>query len=127
MSFFKYINPKDNTTVYGHIRCTGNSINSLGICFGEENTMEVIEWPKVKWQDGEIPVSKEFVLSAVKSRLTVLKAQNEHYGTDYKISKIYFQPSDSLLQSEYQLLTGKIIRHYIGGGEFKERQPPKWD
>ena len=123
-TFFKYINPNDNTTVYCCHRCTGATINGLGICFGEENTMEVIEWPKLKWQHGEIPVSKELVLSAVKSRLPVL---NEAYGTDYKISKIYFQPSDSPSESSYSLLTSQIIRRFIEGGEFKERQPPKWD
>ena len=123
-TFIKYINPNDNTTVYTNRRYTGTAINILGICFGEENTMEVIEWPKLKWQHGEIPVSKELVLSAVKSCLPVL---NEAYGTDYKISKIYFQPSDSPSESSYSLLTSQIIRRFIEGGEFKERQPPKWD
>ena len=123
-TFIKYINPNDNTTVYTNRRYTGTAINILGICFGEENTMEVIEWPKLKWQHGEIPVSKELVLSAVKSCLPVL---NEAYGTDYKISKIYFVPSDAPSEDSYILLASQIIRRFIEGGEFKERQPPKWD
>ena len=123
-SLFKYINPKDNTTVYCCLRCTGATINTLGICFGEDNIMEVVEWPRATLQHGKIPASKELVLPGVKSRLPVL---NEMYGTDYKISKIYFQPSESPSKSEYFLLAGYIISGCIEGGEFKERQPPKWD
>jgi hypothetical protein len=108
---------KDN--IYRIIRITGSQDNILGVSFDEDNKnnseIEVIEWPI---QEGEkILTSKKEVLNQV---LSGLKSVNESLGTTYKLSKIYFLPSDRASNSVYELLICRLIRHSHSGNEFKE-------
>lgn len=101
--------------IYRIVRITGSQDNILGVSFGENNKMEIFEWPI---EEGEkIRSSKKEVLEQI---ISGLEAVNQSLGTDYKLSKIYFLPSDSASYSVYSLLISKLIRHYHSGNEFKE-------
>ena len=65
----------------------------------------------------KIQTSKEEVLEQV---LSGLESVNKSLDTSYKLSKIYFLPSDRASNSVYKLLICKLIRHYHDGKEFKE-------
>lgn len=77
--------------------------------------MEILEWPI---EEGEkIRISKKEVLKQI---IPGLELFNESFGTKYKLSKIYFLPSDRASNLVYNLLICKLIRHYHTGSEFKE-------
>lgn len=103
--------------IYRIIRITGSHDNILGVSFDESNLnkIEILEWPVAK--DDKIQTSKEEVLKQV---LCGLESINECLDTSYKLSKIYFLPSDSGSHSVYKLLIAQLIRHYHEGKEFKE-------
>lgn len=115
MGFFK----KDN--IYRITRITGSQDNILGVAFDDknnsDNNIEVIEWDFPNIDKSRIRTSKEEVLEQV---LSGLESVNQSLGTNYKLSKIYFLPSDRASNSVYNLLICKLIRHYHSGNEFKE-------
>ena len=101
--------------IYRIIRLTGSQDNILGVSFGEDNKMEIVEWPI---EEGEkIRTSKKEVLEQI---ISCLESVNQSLGTNYKLSKIYFLPSDRASNSVYTLLIFNLIRHYHDGKEFKE-------
>jgi len=117
--FIKFIRKKMRFTkkgnIYRIIRLTGSQDNILGVSFGEDNKMEILEWPI---EEGEkIRTSKKEVLEQI---ISGLESVNQSLGTNYKLSKIYFLPSDRASNSVYNLLIYKLIRHYHSGNEFKE-------
>nr|WAK84914.1 hypothetical protein [Amicula sp. isolate GU52X-4 cfCalB7]WAK84978.1 hypothetical protein [Amicula sp. isolate GU52X-4 cfCalB7] len=69
--------------------------------------MKVIEWPVENGK--EVLVSKSEVLEQVVSGLNSI---NKSLGTNDKLSKIYFLPSDDGLYSVYELLICRLIKHY---------------
>ena len=89
----------------------------LGVSFDESNSnkIEILQWPVEKGY--KIQTSKEEVLEQV---LSGLESVNKSLDTSYKLSKIYFLPSDRASNSVYKLLICKLIRHYHDGKEFKE-------
>ena len=105
---------KDN--IYRIIRLTGSQDNILGVAFGEDNKMEILEWPIEEGE--EIRTSKKEVLEQI---ISGLESVNQSLGTNYKLSEIYFLPSDRASNSVYKLLICKLIRHYHSGNEFKNR------
>ena len=115
MGFFK----KDN--IYRITRITGSQDNILGAAFDDkdrsDNNIEVIEWDFPNINKSRIRTSKEEVLEQVVSGL---ESVNQSLGTNYKLSKIYFSPFDSVANSVYNLLICKLIRHYHSGNEFIE-------
>jgi hypothetical protein len=101
--------------IYRIIQLTGSQDNILGVSFGEDNKMEILEWPI---EEGEkIRTSKKEVLEQI---ISGLESVNQSLGTNSKLSKIYFLPSDRASYSVYSLLICKLIRHYHSGNEFKE-------
>ena len=107
--------------IYKIIRITGSQDNILGISFVEtnrsEDNLEVIEWNFAKSDRRRIRTSKEEVLEQV---LCGLESVNQSLETNYKLSKIYFSPSDRASNSVYKLLICRLIRHSHSGNEFKE-------
>lgn len=107
--------------IYKITRVTGNRDNILGISFAEKNsnedTIEVIEWNFPNTDSSRIRTSKEEVLTQVLSGLNPL---NEDLGTDYKLSKIYYVPSEDGSNLMYQTLLRMLLKHYHSGNEFKE-------
>ena len=104
--------------IYKIIRITGGQDNILGVSFDKFNSnkrTEVVQWP-IK-EGHRIETSEEEVLEQVLSGLEFI---NESLNTSYKLSKIYFLPSDKGLGSVYTLLICKLIRHYHNEGKFKE-------
>jgi hypothetical protein len=101
--------------VYRIVRITGVYNNILGVSFGEENKLEIIEWPTEK--DAKIRTSKTEVLEQISSGL---EWSNQVLGTDYKLAKIYFLPSDSAANLVYKLLICKLLKHYHDGKPFQE-------
>ena len=103
--------------IYITTRITGTQDNILGISFDESNSnkIEVLEWPI---ETGcTIQTSKEEVLEQV---LSSLESINRSLNTNYKLSKIYFLPSEKSSDLIYKLLISKLIRHYHEGKEFKK-------
>ena len=115
MGFFK----KNN--IYRITRITGFQDNILGVAFNDknksDNKIEVIEWDFPNIDKSIIRTSKEEVLEQV---LSGLESVNQSFGTNYKLSQIYFSPFDSGTNSVYNLLICKLIRHYHSGNKFKE-------
>lgn len=103
--------------VYIVTRITGSQDNILGVIFTQEkeNKVKLIQWPIRK--NEKIKTSAEEVLKQVSAGL---KFKNEAFKTDYKLSHIYFVPSESPQYEVYTFLIGILIRHYHTGGEFKE-------
>jgi hypothetical protein len=105
--------------IYKIIRMTGSQNNILGVSFSEgdvrEDNINVIEWSF--GHSEKFLSSKEEILKQV---ISGLRNKNENLKTDYKLSKIYFSPSDSPSNSVYRLLICKLIDHYHSGGEFEE-------
>ncbi len=110
---------KDN--IYRITRITGSQDNILGAAFDDKNrsgnNIEVIEGDFPNIDRSRIRTSKEKVLEQVVSGLESI---NQSLGTNYKLSKIYFSPSDSGANSVYKVLICKLIRHYHSGQQFKE-------
>ena len=115
MGFFK----KDNICWISRI--TGCQDNILGVAFdnknNSDNNIEVIEWDFPNMDKSRIWTSKEEVLEQV---LPGLESVNQSLGANYKLSQIYFSPFESGINSVYNLLICKLIRHYHSGNEFKE-------
>ena len=97
------------TAIFGLI------LASSGLLGINSNKIEILQWPGEKGY--KIQTSKEEVLEQV---LSGLESVNKSLDTSYKLSKIYFLPSDRASNSVYKLLICKLIRHYHHGKEFKE-------
>jgi hypothetical protein len=110
---------KDN--IYRITRITGAHNNILGVVFDDKNrsntSIEVIEWHYPDLYQSRFGASKEEVLKQVVSGLELV---NKALGTNYKLSQIYFTPSDSSANLVYSLLICKLIRYYHAGNEFRE-------
>ena len=110
---------KDN--IYKITRVTGNRDNILGISFDNrnstENNIEVIEWNFPNIGSSKIRTSKTEVLNQV---LSGLNSINQCLGTSYRLSKIYYVPSEDGSCLVYQTLIRRLIKHYYEGKEFKE-------
>ena len=108
--------------IYKIIRMTGSQNNILGVSFSEtdirEDNINVIEWSF--GHSEKILSSKEEILKQV---ISGLRNKNKNLKTNYKLSKIYFSPSDSASNSVYRLLTCKLIDHYRSGVTFGN--PPR--
>jgi len=91
--------------IYMIIIITGSQDNISGVSFDEfnSNKIEILEWPVEKGD--KIQTSKEEVLKQV---LSGLESVNKSLDTSYKLSKIYFLPSDRVSYSVYRLLIGKL-------------------
>ena len=104
--------------VYRISRLTGSQDNILGVCFNKDEkneTIEIIEWPI---KEGEkIRTSQQEVREQI---ITGLEAVNKSLKTNYKLSKIYYLPSDRSSNSVYNLLICQLIKHYHNKNEFKE-------
>jgi len=98
-------------------RITSSQDNILGVCFSENNSsgIEVIRFSP--YDDSQIQTSEDQVLEQV---LLGLKTVNYALGTSYKLSKIYFLPSENAANQVYSLLITQLIRHYHDGKKFKE-------
>ena len=107
---------KDKNGTYITTFISGPQHNILGVCFDDFdlNETKVLELP-VK-EGAKKYTSKEQVLGQV---LAGLKEVNESQNTSYKLSKIYFLPSDRPTYSIYRLLICKIVRRYHAKKEFK--------
>lgn len=110
--------------IYKIIRVTGNRDNILGICFGDkditQNNIEIIEWnfPNVRnSSNANIRTSKTDILNQV---LEGLNSINEALGTNYTLSKIYYEPYEDSSCFIYRTLIRSLIVHYYEGKEFKE-------
>ena len=103
--------------IYRISQVTGSQDNILGVCFSENNSsdIKVIQW-NCK-DDRKIQTSEDQVLEQV---LLGLKEVNQSLGTSYRLSKIYFLPSESAAGRVYKVLIVRLIRHYHSGNEFKE-------
>lgn len=103
--------------MYRVSQITGSQNNILGVCFSENNSseIEVIDWNLEN--DRKVRTSKEEVLKQV---LLGLKEVNQSLGTNYRVSKIYFLPSESPTGSVYEFLIARLIRHYHSGKEFEK-------
>ena len=103
--------------IYRISQVTGSQDNILGVCFSENNSsdIQVIQWNRK--DDRKIQTSEDQVLEQV---LLGLKEVNQSLGTSYRLSKIYFLPSESAAGRVYKVLIVRLIRHYHSGNEFKE-------
>ena len=111
----KFIKDKD---VYKVARITGVQDNILGVSFREsEADIKVIEWDAKK--DTIRKTSSEEVLVQV---LDGLKETNEELGKDYKLSIIYFLPTDSASNSVYKFLIAQIVKRVDSKAEFIKRR-----
>lgn len=108
--------PKKNN-MYRISQVTGSQDNILGICFSKNNSsnIKVIQWNRK--DDRKIQTSEDQVLKQV---LLGLKKVNQFLGTSYRLSKIYFLPSESVAGRVYKVLIVRLIRHFHSGNEFKE-------
>lgn len=109
-------------SMYAITRITESKDNILGISFAEtnssENNIEVVELSFSKYDNSIIRTSKKEVLTQV---LSGLNAINELFGTDYKVSKIAYVPSEDGSNSTYQFLTRSLLKHYHNGNEFRDK------
>lgn len=103
--------------MYRISQVTGSQDNILSVCFSENNSndIQVIQW-NLK-DDRKIQTSEDQVLEQV---LLGLKKVNQSLGTSYRLSKIYFLPSESPVGRVYKVLIVRLIRHYHSGQQFKE-------
>lgn len=102
--------------IYKISKMTGNKDSFLGIRFSEnsEETTEVIEVSIKYPKNINKNVSKDKILEKVNFGLSVV---NKFLKTDYKLSHIYYVAS---LESVYEDLIQRLIRHYHDGKEFIE-------
>lgn len=116
--FIKFIK-KDN--IYKITRITGNRSNILGIFFANtdstENNIEVIEWNFANIDNSKTRTSRTEVLNQV---LSGLNSINQSLGTRYRLSKIYYVPSEDGSCLVYQTLIRSLIKHYYERKEFKK-------
>ena len=77
---------------------------------------ECSEFSFIKEDDSNKQTSKNQVLEQV---TLGLKEINQSLGTNYRLSKIYYLPSESSSDFVYKFLIMKLIRHYHHGNEFK--------
>lgn len=104
--------------IYIISRITGSQDNILGVSFKESDNntdIEVIEWD-IK-EGKKIQTSKDEIFKQV---LSGLESVNQSLKNNYKLSKIYFLPSESGSGFVYKFLIIQLIRHYHSGNEFKE-------
>ena len=103
--------------MYRIMRMTGNQDNILGVCFSKNDSdeIQVIEFRPMS--DSKIETSQTEVLKQV---ISGLKSINQSLGTDYKLSKIYYLPSEKSTDRVYSLLIIKLILRYHNREEFKE-------
>ena len=107
--------------IYRVIRESNIESNILCVCFDEnktnENTIQIIDlkFPNIK--DTKIRTSHTELLDQV---LNGLDSVNESFQTNYKLSKIYYVPSEDGSRFRYRNLTHALIRHYHEGKEFKK-------
>ena len=96
---------------------TGSQDNILGVCFFDNNSndIQVILWNRK--DDRKIQTSEDQVLEQV---LLGLKEVNQSLDTSYRLSKIYFLPSESAAGRIYKVLIARLIRQYHSGKKFKE-------
>ncbi len=100
--------------IYKVARITGTQDNILGISLAENDTdIEIVEW-NIKEGSQRKSSSHEVFEQVLKG----LKKTNEELGKNYKLSKIYFLPTDSATNSIYQHLITEIIKRIDGKGEF---------
>jgi hypothetical protein len=106
--------------IYKVNQFTGNQNNILGISFADkpsnDQTIEVVEWYFLESDRTIIRTSKEEVLQQV---LAGLKSLNEDLGTDYQVSKIYYDPSEDGSELVYRTLFRMLLKHYHSGNEFE--------
>ena len=71
--------------IYRISRVTGSQDNILGVCFSENNSMdiEIIQWNRK--DDQEIQTSEDEILEQV---LLGMKEVNQSLNTNYRLSKI---------------------------------------
>ena len=113
---------KDN--IYIATVITGHRNNILGICFADEgynstgnnNNIEVIEWKFPNTDNVSIGTSKAQLLKQVVAGLDSI---NEILGTNYRLSKVYYVPSEYGAGSIYQTFTRELIKHYYERKEFE--------
>jgi hypothetical protein len=115
--------------IYKVIRITGSQDNFLGISFAEN---EILDLEVIELEIKPITITKP-VFKVVNPPILITKAEikrevlagldsiNQSLGTNYRLSHIYFVPSDSCEDEVYRLLIAMLIRHYHNGKEFKER------
>ena len=104
---------KDND-VYKVARITGTQDNILGVSFTEsEANVQVI-----KWDIKEGSVRKASSEEVLKQVVDGLREINEELGKNYKLSKIYFLPTDSPSNSVYKFLIAEIVKRVDSKGEF---------
>ena len=83
--------------------------NMAGVCFSSSD-IEVIQWNRK--DDGKIQTSGD---QGLEQLLLGLKEVNQSLGTSYRLSKIYFLPSESAAGLVYKVLIARLIRHYHSG------------
>jgi RNA polymerase-interacting CarD/CdnL/TRCF family regulator len=107
----RFIKDKD---IYKIARITGTQDNILGVSFTENETnIQVVEW---NIKEGSVrKASSEEVLAQV---VDGLRAINEELGSNYKLSKIYYLPTDSAANSVYKFLIAEIVKRVNSKGEF---------
>ena len=107
--------------IYRVIRATSNESNILGVCFNEnqtnDNTIQIIDLKFPNINDSTIQTSHNELLDQV---INGLNCFNESFQTNYKLSKIYYVPSENGSGLRYQYLIRPLIRHYHEGKEFKK-------
>lgn len=107
--------------IYRVIRESNRESNILCVCFNEnktnENTIQIIDLKFPNIEDTKIRTSHTELLDQV---LNGLDSVNESFQTNYKLSKIYYVPSDDGSGFIYRNLTHALIRHYHEGKEFKK-------
>ena len=98
-------------------RITGNQDNILGVSFTEsEANIQVIEWV-VKCDIKEVKkTSPDEVLQQV---LLGLKDINEKLGKNYKLSKVYFVPTEDSSHFIYKYLIAEIVKRVDSNSEFE--------
>ncbi len=113
-----------NGDIYMVSRITGSQDNILGVSFSENNSndIEVIQWHLESDRNKKVLTSDDQVLKHV---LFGLKEINRSLDTNYRLSKIYFVPTESAGDGAYELLIGRLIEHYHSGNEFKKSKQSK--
>lgn len=97
---------KDN--IYRIILITGSQNNILDVFFGEDNKMEILDTWMANWRGWENSNFKKRSFRTNNFRFGVGQSLSWN-KPNYKLSKIYFLPSDRALDSVYNLLICKLI------------------
>lgn len=101
--------------IYKITRITGSQDNLLGISFAEKEIPDVEVIPLEL--NRPVLTTKDEVKKQV---LAGLDSANQLLGTNYRLSHIYFVPSDSCASQIYERLISILIHHYHNGKEFIE-------